>query len=57
MDQDDQARCVLHAPKTPAEIQAAAHRLLSQGFSDHTISSILKLDVNSVRTMLGERRA
>lgn len=50
-------RAEIHKPKTPAEMARAAHDLVRRGFSDHTIAAILKLDVNMVREMIGERRA
>ena len=52
-----EARCKTHAPKAPAEIAAAARRLSADGFSDHTVAAILKLDVIVVRSIVGERRA
>jgi hypothetical protein len=46
-----------HAPKTKEEIETAARQLADQGYSDHTIAAILKIDVNGIRQMLGERSA
>jgi hypothetical protein len=54
---DYQRRAEEHAPKTPAEVAQCARDLIKQGFSDHTIASILKIDVNAVRLMLGPREA
>jgi hypothetical protein len=50
-------RAQRNAPKTPAEVEQSARDLIRQGFSDHTIASILKIDVNAVRLMLGPRDA
>jgi hypothetical protein len=47
------ARAEEHMPKTPAEIAATARDLISQGYSDHTATSILKIDVAAVRQMIG----
>jgi hypothetical protein len=44
-----------HAPATAEEIAAAAHSLACQGFSDHTVAAILKLDVAAVRQLIGQR--
>ena len=49
-------RAQRHAPKTAAEIAATARDLATQGFSDHTIAAILKMDVNAMRAMLGPKR-
>ena len=48
-------RAEKHAPKTAEEIAAAARDLAASGYSDHTISAILKLDVNGVRELVGQR--
>jgi hypothetical protein len=45
----------VHAPKTAEEIERAARDLAAANFSDHTISSILKLDVQAVRRLIGDR--
>jgi hypothetical protein len=44
-----------YAPKTPEEGAAAARDLASSGYTDSTIGAVLKLDVNAVRQMLGDR--
>jgi hypothetical protein len=54
-DADYRARAEQHAPKTPAEVAATARDLAKQGFSDHTIAAILKLDVEVTRRMIGKR--
>jgi len=54
-DADYRARAEQHAPKTPAEVAATARNLASQGFSDHTVAAILKIDVQSARQMIGQR--
>lgn len=56
-DSEYRRRAEEHAPKTPAEVVQTARNLLKQGFSDHTIASILKIDVNAVRVMLGPHSA
>lgn len=56
MSAADRDRAEQYAPKTAAEIQAAARELAKQ-YSDHTVAAILKLDVNAVRLMLGPREA
>jgi hypothetical protein len=45
------------APKTPAEVAAAAKDLAANGYSDYTIGQILRLDVAAVRQLIGERSA
>jgi hypothetical protein len=50
-------RAQMHAPRTPEEIARAARDLAASGFSDHTVAAILKVDVNALRKMLGERPA
>jgi hypothetical protein len=50
-------RATKYAPKTVDEIVRAAHELARQGHSDHTISAVLKLEINSVRQLLGQRLA
>jgi len=55
MNADYQARAQQNAPKTPTEVAMAARDLAAQGFTDHTISSILKIDVAAVRQMIGQR--
>lgn len=50
-------RAMEHAPKTQEEIERAARDLAASGFSDHTVSAILKIDVAVVRQMNGERSA
>lgn len=56
-DSEYRRRAEEHAPKTPAEVAQTARNLLKRGFSDHTIASILKIDVNAVRLMLGPHSA
>jgi hypothetical protein len=46
-------RAQAHAPKTAEEIERAARDLAASGFSDHTVATILKVDVNALRQMLG----
>lgn len=46
-----------HAPKTLKEVAAAAKDLAASGFSDYTVAAVLRLDVNVVRQMIGERAA
>jgi len=43
----------LHAPKTSAEIERAAREMVANGYSDHTIAAILRIDVSAIRQMLG----
>jgi hypothetical protein len=50
-------RAEKHAPKTPQEVARAAQDLAASGYSDHTIASILKADVNAIRRLIGERAA
>lgn len=50
----DQERAEKHTPKTAEEIQAAARELAKQ-YSDHAVAAILKMDVDAVRQMIGER--
>lgn len=49
------ARAQQNAPKTPAEVAAAACELANRGFSDHTVAAILRIDVEAIRQMIGER--
>ncbi len=49
-----EVRARQYAPKTLEETQAAAHRLLGEGYSDHGIAAALGLAVEQVRRMLGE---
>jgi hypothetical protein len=46
-----------YAPSTPEEVARAARDLAHSGYSDHTISAILKVDLNSVRQLVGPRPA
>jgi hypothetical protein len=46
-----------YAPKTPKEVARTARDLAASGFSDYTVAAILKLDVNVVRQMIGQRIA
>lgn len=48
-------RAEKYAPKTAEEIALAARDLAASGYSDHTVSAILKLDVNAVRELIGQR--
>jgi hypothetical protein len=50
----DQAQ--MHAPKSPEETAVAARDLAQSGFSNWTISCILRLDIGAVRQLVGERR-
>lgn len=50
-------RANLYKPKTSSEIAAAAKDLAAQKFGDHTISHILKIDVNLVRMIVGGTRS
>ncbi len=54
---DYAARAQANAPRTPAEGAESTRELARQGFSDHTISSILRIDVQMVRRLIGERAA
>lgn len=46
-----------YAPKTAEEVMRAAADLAASGYTDHTIASVLKLDVSTIRQMLGQRGA
>lgn len=46
-------RRLRHAPKTAAEILAAARDLSARGFGDYTVAHVLSLDVIEVRRMIG----
>lgn len=51
--EDEHQRRNQHAPKTPAELATAARALAAEGYSDHTIGAILKMDTNAARAMIG----
>jgi hypothetical protein len=57
IDSEYRRRAEEHAPKTPAEVAQSARDLIKQGFSDHTVAAILKLDIDSVRQMIGPPEA
>ena len=52
MTEASELRRMLFAPRTPAEIAAAA-RMMAAEFGDHTIASALGISVEMVRRLLG----
>lgn len=44
-----------HAPKSQEEVAAAAQALINEGHSEHSVAAILKIDLNSLRRMLGPK--
>lgn len=47
------AMAEMHKPKDADGIRIAAMELARNGLSDHDIGHVLKLDVNSIRQLLG----
>lgn len=54
-DADYRERAEAYKPRTAAEIEHAARDLAAQGFGDYTIAHVLRLDVNAIRQMIGDR--
>jgi hypothetical protein len=57
MNVTQRERAEAHKPKTPAQIERAAHELVGRGWGEHTVAHILDLDVNALRQLLGEQAA
>jgi hypothetical protein len=56
-DADYRARSQENAPKTPEQVEAAAQDLAGRGYSDDVIASVLRINIDLIRQMLGERPA
>lgn len=48
------ARAQEYAPRSIAELRAAARQMLRDGLGEHSIADALRLDVDAVRRLLGE---